>query len=102
MNLRSTLTITGALLGAGALLAPAATAADSPGKDVSKVDPMTSYVMERDGRTQTESGTILKWRPERPFRKGTDDAKRATVRFGVAVEVLTQIKDHHLYHRDAA
>lgn len=80
MNLRSTLTITGALLGAGALLAPAATAADSPGKDVWKVDPMTSYVMERDGRTQQQAEDYL-------AAKGDQQRSlRALERSGVATD----------------
>ena len=59
MTLRSTLTLTGAFLGATVVLAPMASAADVPDNRVQKADPMTSYVMERDGKTQAEAKSYL-------------------------------------------
>ncbi|MGE9782189.1 S1 family peptidase [Janibacter sp. G368] len=70
MTLRSTLTLTAALAGAGALLAPAATAAPVPDGGVSTQDPMTSYVMERDGKTRAQARAYL----------ATKDRKQATLR----------------------
>lgn len=70
MTSRSTLTLTAALAGAGALLAPAATAAPVPDSGVSTQDPMTSYVMERDGKTRAQARAYL----------ATKDTKQATLR----------------------
>lgn len=59
MTLRSTLSLTGALVGAGVMLTPAATAAPVPDDGINRADPMTSYVMQRDGRTQSEARSYL-------------------------------------------
>ncbi|GAA8845026.1 hypothetical protein DUHN55_15030 [Helicobacter pylori] len=55
MTTRTTLSLTAALVGAGALLAPTASAAPVPDDGISTADPMTSYVMERDGRSRAEA-----------------------------------------------
>lgn len=70
MTSRSTLMLTAALAGAGTLLAPAATAAPVPDGGVSTQDPMTSYVMERDGKTRAQARAYL----------ATKDTKQATLR----------------------
>nr|WP_257908316.1 hypothetical protein [Janibacter limosus] len=54
MTLRSTLTLTGALLGASVVMAPLASAADVPDSRVQRTDPMTSFVMQRDGKTSAQ------------------------------------------------
>ncbi|WP_068261471.1 S1 family peptidase [Janibacter limosus] len=59
MTLRTTLTLTGALLGAGIVMAPLASAADVPDAQIQKADPMTSFVMERDGKTRAEAKSFL-------------------------------------------
>ncbi|WP_114203784.1 S1 family peptidase [Janibacter anophelis] len=59
MTLRSTLTLTGALIGAGVVLAPATSAAPVPDSGINQADPMTSYVMERDGKTRSQATAFL-------------------------------------------
>lgn len=59
MTLRTTLTLTGAVLGAGIVLAPAGSAARVPDDGINRADPMTSYVMERDGRTHAQATSYL-------------------------------------------
>lgn len=59
MTLRSTLTLTGALLGASVVMAPLASAADVPDSQVQRTDPMTSFVMQRDGKTSAQAKSYL-------------------------------------------
>jgi len=62
--------------------------------------------LQRGGKVYSEvpneeTGVLLSWRPEAAFRPDTDDAKRAAVRFGVAVEVLAAIMKDEAARVDA-
>ncbi|NYF98445.1 S1 family peptidase [Janibacter cremeus] len=62
MNLRNSLSLTGALISASVVLAPMGSAAPTPGDPgVSKdmAAPLTEYVMERDGKSQAQAERYL-------------------------------------------
>lgn len=65
MTTRTTLSLTAALVGAGALLAPTASAAPVPDDGISTADPMTTYVMEREGRSRAEAKAYLAKKEDR-------------------------------------
>ncbi|WP_277453378.1 S1 family peptidase [Janibacter sp. DB-40] len=68
MNLRSSLSLTGALIGASVVLAPMGAAAPSPGdpgEPKSMAAPLTEYVMERDGKSRAQAEKYLETKDEK-------------------------------------